>query len=186
MRDRPCCSSCRGDADINAVVAHLSLDRAQAIFRVAAVAAGLDVEFPAMPRADDVTFFGETQPAAPLIRRELFLDPRDHLALTDRAAVVRAIVLVGDKAVAFAKDSELEAVDPQHAVATLGELTELAHHDLIHSLHLHLVSVHSRESGNPRPRSVALGPRLRGDERKQKRSFIHARRGGTTFADRKN
>src|SRR5262245_13365702 len=132
MRDRPCCSSCRRDADINAVVAHLNLDRPQAIFRVAAVAAGVDVEFPAMPSADDVTFFGETQPAAPLIRRQLFLDPRDHLALTDRAAVVRASALVADQAVPFATAPALEAVDPQHAVATLGELTELAHHDLIH------------------------------------------------------
>src|SRR5262245_17653227 len=175
MRDRPCCSSCRRDADINAVVAHLNLDRPQAIFRVAAVAAGLDVEFPAMPRADDVTFFGETQPAAPLIRRELFLDPRDHLALTDRPAVVRAIVLVGDKAVAFAKDSELEAVDPQHAVATLRELTELAHHDLMHRFTYTYISFIPAKAGTQGPRSVALGPRLRGDERKQKRSFIHAR-----------
>src|SRR5262249_57455139 len=101
MRDRPCCSSCRRDADINAVVAHLNLDRPQAIFRVAAVAAGLDVEFPAMPRADDVTFFGETQPAAPLIRRELFLDPRDHLALTDHAALLRPILLLSHHPVPF-------------------------------------------------------------------------------------
>jgi len=125
-------SGCRRDADINAVVTHLHVDGTQAIFRVAAVAAGLNVEFPAVPRTDDVALLGETKSAGGLIRRELFLDARDHLALADRPAVVGAMILVCHEAVALAKNAELEAIDPQHAVATLRELAELAHHDLVH------------------------------------------------------
>src|SRR5262245_51043114 len=125
-------SGCRRDAHVHAVVAHLHVDRPQAIFGVAAVAAGFDVEFPAVPGTDDVALLGETQAAAGLVRRKLFLDARDHLALTDRTAVVRAMILVGHQAIAFAKNSKLERVDPQHAVAALRELAELAHHDLVH------------------------------------------------------
>src|SRR5262249_49305975 len=119
-------------ADIDAVVAHLNDDRPQPIFRIAAMAAGLDVEFPAVPRAHDVVLLGETQPAAGLVRRQLFLDARDHLALTHPPAVVRAVILVGDEVVAVAENSELEGVDPQHAVAPFRELAEFAHHDFVH------------------------------------------------------
>src|SRR5512132_2729129 len=112
----------RRDAHIDAVVAHLHVDRPQAIFGVTAVAAGFDVEFPTVPGTDDVALLGETQAAAGLVRRKLFLDTRDHLALTDRTAVVRAMILVGHQAIAFAKNSKLERVDPQHAVAALCEL----------------------------------------------------------------
>src|SRR5262245_49786094 len=135
LRDAPQhqgCSSCRRDADINAIVAHLDVDRPQAILRVAAVAAGLDVEFPAVPGTDDVALLGEPKAAAGLIRPQLFLDARDHLALTDRTAVMRAMILVGVETIALAKNPELERVDPQHAVAPFRELAELAHHDLVH------------------------------------------------------
>src|SRR5439155_12652558 len=57
MKGRSRLSSCWRDADINAIVAHLHVDGTQAIFRIAAVAAGLDVEFPPVPRADDVALF---------------------------------------------------------------------------------------------------------------------------------
>src|SRR5262245_51602667 len=150
-------SGCRRDAHVDAIVAHLNVDRPQAIFGVTAVASGFDVEFPTVPGTDDVALLGETQAAAGLVRRKLLLDARDHLALTDRTAVVRAMILVGHQAVAFPKNSKLERVDPQHAVAALHELAELAHHDLVHPLHL--------------PRSCAV---------------IRVRRGGTTFEDRRS
>src|SRR5262249_56565241 len=102
------------NAPIDAVVAHLNAARPQAIFGVTAVAAGFDVEFPAVPGADDVALLGETQAAAGLVRCKLLLDARDHLALTDRTAVVGAMILVGDQPVAFAKNSQLEGIDPQH------------------------------------------------------------------------
>src|SRR5205807_4756778 len=140
MRGRRRLSSCRRHADINAIVAHLHVDGTQAIFRIAAVAAGLDVEFPPVPGADDVALFRKTKAAAGLIRRELFLDPRDHLALTHRPAVVRAMVLVCHETVALAKNSELEAIDAQHAIATLREFAELAHHDFIHRFTRHPVN----------------------------------------------
>ena len=66
------------------------------------MAAGFDVELPAVPGADDVLALGEAQPTAGLIWRQLLLDARDDLALADRAAVVRAVVLVGEQAVAGA------------------------------------------------------------------------------------
>src|SRR5215471_14594880 len=150
-------SGCRRDAHVDAIVAHLHVDRPQAIFGVAAVAAGFDVEFPAVPGADDVALLGETQAAAGLVRRQLFLDARDHLALTDRTAVVRAMILVGHQTVAFPKNSKLERVDPQHAITALRELAELAHHDLVHRFTYR--------------RSCAV---------------IRVRRGGTTFEDRRS
>src|SRR5262249_50896415 len=84
----------RRDAHIDAVVAHFNVDRPQAIFGVTAVAAGFDVEFPAVPGTDDVALLGETQAAAGLVRRKLLLDARNHLALTDRTSVVRAMILI--------------------------------------------------------------------------------------------
>src|SRR5215470_2221685 len=64
-------SGCRRDAHVDAVVAHLHVDRPQAIFGVTAVASGFDVEFPAVPGTDDVALLGETQAAAGLVRRKL-------------------------------------------------------------------------------------------------------------------
>src|SRR5262249_34957649 len=119
-------------SNIHVVVAHLHVDRAQAILGIAAMAAGLDVELPAVPGTDDVLLAGEFEPAAGLVRPQFLLDARDHLALTDRAAVVRAEVLVGDEPIALPEDAELERIDPQHAIAALGKLAELAHHDLVH------------------------------------------------------
>src|SRR5690242_19853628 len=81
-------------ADVDAVVAHLHVNRPQTILRVAAVAAGLEVEFPTVPGTDDVALLGETQAAAGLVRRKLFLDARDHLSLTNRPPVVRTIILI--------------------------------------------------------------------------------------------
>src|SRR3954470_14784714 len=121
-----------GHTDIDAVVAHPHVDRPQAIFGIAAVAAGSDVEFPAVPGTHDVALVGEPQAATGLIGRELLLHARDHLALAHRAAVVRAIILVGDDAVALPEHAEFEGIDPQHPVAAFGKLAELAHHDLVH------------------------------------------------------
>src|SRR5262245_32249465 len=122
----------RRHAHMDAVIAHANADRPQAILGIAAVAAGFDVEFPAVPGADDVLALGEAQPAAGLVGTQFLLDARDDLALADRSAVVWAVILVGEQAVALPKDAELEAVDPQHAVAALRELAEFAHHALVH------------------------------------------------------
>src|SRR5437016_1701673 len=89
---------------IHPVVAHLHVDRPQAVFRIAAMAAGFDVELPAMPGADDVLLLRKALSPAGLVRGKHLLDTRDHLALTDRAAVVRALVLVGHELVALAED----------------------------------------------------------------------------------
>src|SRR5262245_53649265 len=63
-------SSFGGNAHINPIVTHLHVDRTQAIFGIAAVAAGCDVELPAVPGTDDVLACGETQPAAGLVGRQ--------------------------------------------------------------------------------------------------------------------
>src|SRR5262245_30785247 len=134
MGGRSGCSGRPRHADIDPVVARLPADRPQPTFRVAARAARLEIEFPAVPGTDDVALLGETKPAAGLVGRKLFLDARDHFSLTDRTAVVRAMILIGDEAIALAKNSEFERVDPQHAIAPFCELAELAHHDLVHRL----------------------------------------------------
>src|SRR5262249_48802469 len=115
-------SGCRRDAHIDAVVAHFNVDRPQAIFGVTAVAAGFDVEFPAVPGTDDVALLGETQAAAGLVRRKLLLDARNHLALTDRTSVVRAMILIRHQAVPLPKNSKLERVHPHHPSPPLPQL----------------------------------------------------------------
>src|SRR5262249_36540609 len=117
---------------VDAVVVHAHINGAQAVFGVAAVAAGFDVEFPAVPGADDVLLLGEAQAAAGLVRRQIFLDARDHLALADRAAVMGTIIFVREQPVALPENSELEALDPQHPVAAVGKVGQRADHNLAH------------------------------------------------------
>src|SRR5258706_9643988 len=99
-------SGCRRDADINAVVTHLHVDGTQAIFRVAAVAARLNVEFPALPRTDDVALLGETKSTGGLIRAELFRAARGHLALADRPPFWGALSPFFHDAVTLVKNAE--------------------------------------------------------------------------------
>src|SRR4029077_3695449 len=75
-----------GHTDIDAGVAHTHVDMPQAIFGIASVAAGFDVEFPAVPGTHDVALVGEPKAATGLVRPELLLHARDHLALAHRAA----------------------------------------------------------------------------------------------------
>src|ERR1700704_3099199 len=165
-----------GHAHIDAFVAPTDLDRPQAIFRVAAVAPGLDVEFPAVPGADDVALVGETQAPAGLVGPKLLLDARDHLALAHRAAVMRTVILVGDDAVALAENAEFEGIDPQHPVAAFRKLAELAHHDLVHRLTPSLVLL-----------SRLLWCSCRAVVRELWTSIINrVGRGGTTSADRRS
>src|SRR3977135_1912997 len=105
---RPTRSILRRHAHIDAVVAHPDVDRPQAIFGIAAVATGLDVEFPAVPGADDVALVGETQAAAGLVGPKLLLDARDHLALAHRAAVMRTAILVGADGVVLTENAHIE------------------------------------------------------------------------------
>src|SRR3954470_9447373 len=96
-----------GHTDIDAVVAHPHVDRPQAIFGIAAVAAGFDVELPAVPGTHDVALVGEPQAAHGLIGSGLLFPAADPLALAPRAPGVRAGILVGDDAVALSEHAEL-------------------------------------------------------------------------------
>src|SRR5262249_55035103 len=83
---------------------------------------------------DDVALAREPQSAARLVRAQFLLDPRDHLALTNRAAIVWAMVFVGVKAIALAENAELEFFDAQHPIGTVGKVIELAHHHFVHRI----------------------------------------------------
>src|SRR4029077_14188869 len=131
-------------------------------FGIAAVATGLDVEFPAVPGADDVALVGKPQAAAGLVGPQLLLDARDQLAPAHRTAVVRTIILVGDDAVALPEDAELEGVDPQHPVAAFRELAELTHHDFVHRFPPSLVVAKSRAAFTPCCRDVTHLPVIPG------------------------
>src|SRR5579862_3768899 len=82
------------ELDKDLAVADLDLDRLQPYGGVARVAAGLEIELVAMPRANDVAPAGEARAEALHLGRQQLLDAVEDLALADRAAGMRARVLV--------------------------------------------------------------------------------------------
>ena len=80
------------------------------------MAAGGEIEFIAVQRANDVALLAEPQAGAFLVRRDHFLDLVENLALTDRPTGMRAQVLVGEHLAAGAKDADLELLDRKSVV----------------------------------------------------------------------
>src|SRR5262249_56952863 len=77
----------RRDAHIDAVVAYPHSHRPQPIFGVTAVAAGLGVEFPAVPGGDGVGLLGENPAPARVVRAQPLPDRAGAPCLTGPATV---------------------------------------------------------------------------------------------------
>src|ERR1700720_3677021 len=120
------------DADINMPVADSDRNRGEAHRRIARMAAGGEIEFIAMPRANNVTLLAEPQAGTFLVRRDHFLDVVEDLALTDRPAGVRANVLIGKHLTASAKDADLELVDSEDSVIAIGDVSQFANFHFLH------------------------------------------------------
>src|SRR5215471_12519308 len=96
----PCSVS---QADVNLPAAHVDLDRREPHAGIAWMAAGLEVELEAVPRAHDVPLgLGKMHAGAAHVGRERLFDLVKNLPLAHRPARVRAHVLVGEDLVAEA------------------------------------------------------------------------------------
>src|SRR3984957_12818136 len=117
---------------VNLPVAHGDFYRRQPHRGVAGVAAGGEVEFVAVPRADDVALLAKAQPRALLVGRDDFLDLMEDLALANRAAGVRADVFVGQHLAAGAEDADFELFHGKDPIVAIGDVSQLGYRDFVH------------------------------------------------------
>src|ERR1700688_4242113 len=94
--------------------------------------AGGEIEFVAVPRADDVALFAEAQPRALLVGREHFLDLIEDLALANRPAGMRTDVLVGQHFAAGAEDADFKLFHRENPIIAIGDIGQLAYRDFVH------------------------------------------------------
>src|SRR5271154_5890067 len=97
-------------ADVNLPVAHGDRHRRQPHRGVARMAAGREIEFVAVPRADDVALLAEAQPGALLVGGDDFLDLMENLALADRAAGMRTDILISQHFAAGPENADFDIV----------------------------------------------------------------------------
>src|ERR1700759_4478743 len=95
--------------------------------------AGADVEFEAVPGADDVRLrLGERHALAGLVLGDDLLDLGDHLALTDRSAHVRTQVEIGVELAVELENPDLEVAEADDLAAGIRKLRRGADIDLTH------------------------------------------------------
>src|SRR5262249_24458807 len=99
-----------GNADVNLAVAHGNRHRSEPHRRIARMAAGGEIEFIAVPWADDLALFAKAQPGAFLIRGDHLLDLVKNLALADRTSGMRTDILIGKHFAAGAKNPDFDLV----------------------------------------------------------------------------
>src|SRR5271169_3987266 len=102
------------------------------------MAAGRQIEFVAVPRADDVALLAEAQPRALLVGRDDFLDLMENLALANRAAGMRANIFISQDLAAGTENADFESFQGENPVIPIGYIGQLSDRDLIHSAHLHI------------------------------------------------
>src|ERR1700759_5655163 len=97
--------------------------------------AGADVEFEAVPGADDVRLrLGERHALAGLVLGDDLLDLGDHLALTDRSAHVWAQVEIGVELAVELEHPDLEVAEADDFAAGIRKLRRGADIHLTHAL----------------------------------------------------
>src|SRR6516165_2096290 len=96
------------------------------------MAAGGQIEFIAMPWANDMALLAKPQAGAFLVRRDHFFDLVENLALTDWTAGVGANVFVSQNFAAGAKDADLELVDCKYPIVAVGDVGQFANLHLLH------------------------------------------------------
>jgi hypothetical protein len=109
--------------------------------------AGREIEFIAVPRADDVALLAEAQAGAFLIGRDDFLDLIENLALADRATSMRSDVLIGQHFAAGAEDADFEVFKGKDSIIPIGNIGQLANRDLVHGCFLFHSIFHSIPGG---------------------------------------
>src|ERR1700682_6203339 len=91
--------------------------------------AGLQVELPAVPRADDVLFLVVIlQHPGVAVVVERLLDPAVDAALADRALQMGALVVPGDQLAIDLEHADLGSVAGDHLATAVVELVEAPYH----------------------------------------------------------
>src|SRR5580704_4241046 len=108
------------------------------------MAAGTDIEFIAVPRADDVGLsFREHEAAAFAVRGNILLDARQDFSLTYRATHVRADISVSVELAFHMKDANLNAMDLDHSAAGIRKCGDRPKIDFTHD---HLARYRTRRN----------------------------------------
>ena len=129
---RDVCAALARQADKDLTVADRDLNRRQPHRRIAWMTAGLQIEFIAVPRADDVPLLAETQPRALFVGGNQLFDLIENLALADRAAGVRAHILIGHHPIAETENTHFHRIERKDAIIAFGEVCELGDRDFVH------------------------------------------------------
>ncbi len=80
--------------------------------------AGLQIEFVAVPRTDNIPLLAEAQARALFVGGDQLFDLIENLALTDRAAGMRAHILIRHHPIAEAEDANFQSIEREDAIAS--------------------------------------------------------------------
>src|ERR1700722_5437425 len=107
------------------IVGDLELGLAQARLGIARMLAGLEAEFPAVPRADDVLFaLAVLQHAGMSVGVDRFLDLAVDAALAHRSLQVGALVVPGDQLAVDLEHADLGPIAGNHLATAFRKLVE--------------------------------------------------------------
>src|SRR5712691_1103097 len=121
------------DNDIDVPVGNLELGPAQGEAFAARMAAGPQVELPAVPRADDVLALRVVlqHPGFAVFIHRL-ADLTVDAALTDRPAAMGALIVPRNELAIDVEDADLGAVAGNHPPLSLGQFVDPPHHEGFH------------------------------------------------------
>src|ERR1700727_2240317 len=105
--------------NVNRIVRHTHSYRPQPNARIARMATGVEIEFIPMPGTHHMPVLGESQAAAGLVRHYDLLDSIEQPALTDRPAMMRAAIFIGDEPVAKPEDANFQLTDCNDAIVAI-------------------------------------------------------------------
>src|SRR6266849_1144230 len=123
------------DNDIDMPVRGLELGPAQGEAFAARMAAGPQVELPAVPRTDDVLALRvvlQHPGLAVLVHR--LADPVVDAALAHRPAAMGTLIVPGDQIAIDIEDADLGAVAGNHPTLAVRQLADPPHHKGLHAL----------------------------------------------------
>src|ERR1700677_2486382 len=127
-RDRPC-----SDNDINRSIPLYGFKTLETVLAVTGAFAGFDVEFPAMPWADDMQVgFAEPHALIGLVGRDDFLDAVDQQSIANGTALMRTDVQECVQLVLGADDTDLPAFVLHRVARTLRQIRRTRHENLSH------------------------------------------------------
>src|SRR6266446_451493 len=123
----------RSDDDIDMPVGDLELGPAQGKSFAARMAAGPQIELPAVPGADDVLALRVVlQHAGFAVFVHRLADPAVDAALADRPAAMGALIVPRDQLAIDIEHADFGAVAGNHPPLTLGQLADPPHNEGFH------------------------------------------------------